>query len=158
MRKLEDLDFADDLALLTHRLEDMQEKIESLGEAFQRVGLKINKEKTKVTRANNIQEAQISIGEAPVEDVGEFVYLGSKISQSGGREEDIPEKTRKARQDFFFFFFFFLPSIYFLFTLFSHQCKRIWEGESGKPSIRSIYKCSVLQRQQGQHFCYFIYF
>ena len=133
MRKLEDLDFADDLALLTHRLEDMQEKIESLGEAFQRVGLKINKEKTKVTRANNIQEAQISIGEAPVEDVGEFVYLGSKISQSGGREEDIPEKTRKARQDFFFFFFFFF-FFYLQYTFYS-PFFHISAKESGRARV-----------------------
>ena len=31
MKKLEDLDFANDLALLTHYLQDMQEKIDSLG-------------------------------------------------------------------------------------------------------------------------------
>ena len=39
MRKLEDLDFT--LALLSHRLQDMQEKVDSLGETAQRVGLKV---------------------------------------------------------------------------------------------------------------------
>ena len=40
--KREDLDFADDLALPAHRLQDMQQKVEALKEAAQRVGLKIN--------------------------------------------------------------------------------------------------------------------
>nr|KAG5686358.1 hypothetical protein BaRGS_026819 [Batillaria attramentaria] len=40
-RKLEDLDFADDLALLSHRLQDMQAKVDALGEISQRIGLKI---------------------------------------------------------------------------------------------------------------------
>ena len=35
-----------------------------------------------------------------MEDVEEFVYLGSKISRSGGTDEDITQRTRKARQFF----------------------------------------------------------
>ena len=99
-KKLEDLEFADDLALLAHRLQDMQEKVEALKEAAQRVGLKINQEKTKVLRTNNLQEAPILIEGKAVEDVQEFVYLGSKISQTGGTDEDIAARIRKARQAF----------------------------------------------------------
>ncbi|XP_059146612.1 uncharacterized protein LOC131934570 [Physella acuta] len=51
--KLEDLEFVDDLALLSHRLQDMKEKVDALGAISQRVGLKINKEKTEVMRINN---------------------------------------------------------------------------------------------------------
>ena len=100
MKKLEDQDFTDDLALLTHCLQDMQENIDSSGEASQHVGLKISKEKTKVMHATKMQEAQISIRGALVEDVDEFVYLGSKISQPGGTDGYIAERTRKARQAF----------------------------------------------------------
>ena len=78
----------------------MQEKIEALKEAAQRVGLKINQEKTKVLRTNNLQEAPILIEGKAVEDVKEFVYLGSKISQTGGTDEDIAARIRKARQAF----------------------------------------------------------
>ena len=99
-KKLEDLEFADDLALLAHRLQDMQEKVEALKEAAQRVGLKINQEKTKVLRTNNLQEAPILIEGKAVEDVQEFVYLGSKISQAGGTDEDIAARVRKASQAF----------------------------------------------------------
>ena len=100
MRKLEDLDFADDLALLSHRLQDMQEKVNSLREASQRVGLRISQEKTKVMRINSGQDAPIIIEGMPAEDVKEFVYLGSKISQTGGTDEDITARIRKARQSF----------------------------------------------------------
>ena len=73
MRKLEDLDFADDLALLSHRLQDMQEKVNSLREASQKVGLRISQEKTKVMRINSRQEAPVTIEGMPAEDVKEFV-------------------------------------------------------------------------------------
>ena len=40
MRKLEDLEFADDLALLSHRLQDMQDKLTALADIAKKVGLK----------------------------------------------------------------------------------------------------------------------
>ena len=95
MSKLEDLDFADDLALLSHRLQDMQEKVDALTQTAQRVGLKISQEKTKVMRSNNIQQDPILIEGRDIEDVDEFVYLGSKISKSGGTDEDINSRIIK---------------------------------------------------------------
>jgi len=100
MSKLEDLDFADDLALLSHRLQHMQEKMDSLKEASQRVGLKISQEKTKLLRVNTVQEEDITIGEQAVEEVDKFVYLGSVISKTGGTDEDIQARIRKAQQAF----------------------------------------------------------
>ena len=41
--KLEDLAFVDDLALLSHRLQDMQEKVRNLETTAQKVGLKIGR-------------------------------------------------------------------------------------------------------------------
>ena len=78
----------------------MQEKVNALGTTSQRVGLKINKEKTEVMRTNNKQEAPVTIGGRHVNDVEEFVYLGSKISKSGGTEEDIRARINKARYAF----------------------------------------------------------
>ena len=98
--KLEDLDFADDLALLSHRLQDMQEKVNALSEAAKRVGLKISQEKTKVLRLNNQQREALSIDTQAVEDVDEFVYLGSKISKDGGTDEDVKARIRKAQHAF----------------------------------------------------------
>ena len=43
--KLEDLEFADDISILSHRLQDMPEKIAALSESEKRVGLEINNQK-----------------------------------------------------------------------------------------------------------------
>ena len=51
--KLEDLDFADDLALLSSKFLDIQRKTKSLHENASGVGLKININKTKVMRLNS---------------------------------------------------------------------------------------------------------
>ena len=45
---LEDLDFADDLALLSHRIQDMRDKTQALEVQSAKVGLKINATKTKL--------------------------------------------------------------------------------------------------------------
>ena len=44
-KKLEDLEFADDLALLVHRFKDMQKKVKALKGAAEKNALKINREK-----------------------------------------------------------------------------------------------------------------
>ena len=98
--KLEDLAFADDLALLSHRLQDMQEKVRNLETTAQKVGLQISHEKNKLLRINNQQEGPVTVSKKTVTDVENFVYLGSKISQTGGADEDIKARLKKARQAF----------------------------------------------------------
>ena len=48
LRKLEDLDFADDIVLLSQKITHMRQKFEALQEQAARVGLKVNAAKTKV--------------------------------------------------------------------------------------------------------------
>ena len=58
---LEDLDYADDLCLLTHRLVDMKEKGERLQETGGQVGLKINIQKTKEMRIGVRQQESLEL-------------------------------------------------------------------------------------------------
>ena len=53
MSKLEDLDFADDIALLSSTHSQMQSKTNSMSGLAKKVGLKINENKTKILRFNN---------------------------------------------------------------------------------------------------------
>jgi hypothetical protein len=46
MRKSEDFEFANDLALLSHCLQDLRDKVDLLNEVLQRSGLKITQEKS----------------------------------------------------------------------------------------------------------------
>ena len=47
MTSFEELDFADDLAPLSHRIQHMRDKTKALEEQGAKVGLKINATKTK---------------------------------------------------------------------------------------------------------------
>ncbi len=47
---LEDLDYADDIVLLSHNFGDMQAKLNNFVEESQKVGLRVNIEKTKDLR------------------------------------------------------------------------------------------------------------
>ena len=71
---LGDLDFADDIALLAHSHRVIQSKTEKLVRNASKVGLHVNKDKTKTMR-NNCQTADpVKLGEQYIEDVTEFTY------------------------------------------------------------------------------------
>ena len=97
---LEDLDFADDLALLSYRIQDMRDKTQDLEEQSAKVGLKINVTKTKLMRVGTKQGDDVMIAGEQIEEVDESRYLGSIMSKKGGTEEDIQARTGKARQVF----------------------------------------------------------
>ena len=96
-RRLEDLDFADDVALLSHTHKDMQDKLDALNTAAAKYGLKINRSKTKYMRLNANSTRPLSIGTHQLDEVEHFCYLGSVISSTGGTIEDIQSRTAKAR-------------------------------------------------------------
>ncbi len=79
---LEDLDFADELALLSHRIEDMRDKTRALEVQGAKVGLKINamhQEKAGTKRGDGV-----SVTGEQIEEVDEFTYLGSIVSKKKG--------------------------------------------------------------------------
>ena len=97
---LDDLDFADDLALLSSRWSQAQDKLNRLNEFGGKVGLKINIDKTKVLRYNPGRLDPLMIREREVEDVESFVYLGAKVDKQGGTASDIRARIGTARAAF----------------------------------------------------------
>ena len=98
--RLDDLDFADDLALLSSTRRQLQLKNERLNNASKGTGLKINITKTKVMRFNAASEENIIVNGEELEDVNSFVYLGAKVSTAGGADDDINSRLCKARAVF----------------------------------------------------------
>lgn len=98
--QLDDLDFADDLALLSHSRHHMQEKTSRLEETAASAGLRINRTKTKVMRVRNQDTQPITLKTGDIEEVTSFTYLGSVVSATGGTEEDIKARLNKARVSF----------------------------------------------------------
>ncbi|VDP37357.1 unnamed protein product [Schistosoma margrebowiei] len=79
--QLNDLDFADDLALLSHTHEQMQMKTTSVAAVATSVGLKIHEVKTKVLKYNTENAILITLDGETLEDVESFTYLRSIIDE-----------------------------------------------------------------------------
>ena len=95
-KHLEDLDFADDIALLSHRSIDLEAKTSALDQQGNKIGLRINQGKTKTMRMNVTNPSKFKINEEELEDVTSFTYLGSIISNDGGTDKDIKCRIGKA--------------------------------------------------------------
>ena len=86
--------------MLAHRLQDTQEQLDQLHYTGQRTGLKVNISKTKTMRINTHQHNNVMLNGKIIEDMGKFKYLGSIVSCTGGTEEDIKARRKKAQQAF----------------------------------------------------------
>ncbi|VDP28060.1 unnamed protein product [Schistosoma curassoni] len=95
--QLDDVDFADKLALLSHTQQQMQEKTTSVAEASAAVGLNIHKGKGKILRYNKACNNRIIINGEDLEDVKTFTYLGSIIDEHGGSHAGMTARIGKAR-------------------------------------------------------------
>ena len=95
-QKLEDLDYADDLALISSTKDHLQTKINTLMETANTTGLLINADKTKSMRLNARHHHNLKLGEKEIDDVEKFTYLGAIVSTSGGADTDINARIRQA--------------------------------------------------------------
>ncbi|VDO68158.1 unnamed protein product [Schistosoma margrebowiei] len=98
--QLDDLDFADDLALLSHTHEQMQMKTASVAAVSASVGLSIHKGKTKVLKFKAEYNNPITLDGETLENVESFTYLGSIIDEQGGSDLDVKARIGKARTAF----------------------------------------------------------
>ena len=96
---LEDLDYADDIGLLSSRHKDMQEKMDKLTRTAPQIGLRLNTAKMKLTRNNYKTDDPITVinSDALEED---FAYIGSKTTTDGDSAKYAMANIRKASQPF----------------------------------------------------------
>ena len=93
LQRLNDLDYADDIALFESSQERAQEQLTECSKAALNVGLEINIGKTKEMIINNNTETQpLKLNNEEIEIVNDFKYLGSLVASS---EKDI--KCRKGQ-------------------------------------------------------------
>ncbi|VDP57997.1 unnamed protein product [Schistosoma mattheei] len=85
--------FADDLALLSHMEQQMQEKTTSVAA----VDRNIHKGKSKILRYNTACTNPVKIDVEDLEDVKTFTYLGSIIDEQGGSDADVKARIDKER-------------------------------------------------------------
>lgn len=101
MDTLEDLDYADDIVLLSETWNHAQQKLERLNQHGLQTGLKINKKKTESLRINARNNSAFKVGEEDVNDVATFTYLGAKVTTTGGASEDITKRIGNARHAYY---------------------------------------------------------
>ncbi|VDO66379.1 unnamed protein product [Schistosoma margrebowiei] len=93
--QLDDLDFADDLDLLLHTKQRMQEKTTSVAAPSAGLGLNIHKRKSKILKYNTAINNPITHDGEDLEDVKTFTYLGSIIDEYGGSDADVEARIGK---------------------------------------------------------------
>ena len=80
-RNINNLRYADDTTLMAESKEEIKSLLMKVKEESEKVGLKLNIQKTKVMASGPITSWQID-GEK-VEAVTDFIFLGSKITADG---------------------------------------------------------------------------
>ena len=80
-RNINDLRYADDTTLTAESEEELKEPLMKMKEESEKIGLKLNIQKTKIMASSPIPSWQID-GET-VETVADFIFLGSKITADG---------------------------------------------------------------------------
>ncbi|GFS14915.1 hypothetical protein ElyMa_004919000 [Elysia marginata] len=98
---LQDEDFADDIALLSHSQKDMQEKIRCHETTARSIGLKISHSKSKVMKINTKSNSDVLIDGKSVENVTDFKYFGSYLTADGNINREISARIVMASTAFY---------------------------------------------------------
>ena len=86
-RDINNLRYADDTTLMAESKEELKSLLMKVKEESEKVGLKLNIQKTKIMASSPITSWQID-GET-VETVTDFIFLGSKITADGDCSHEI---------------------------------------------------------------------
>ena len=86
-RNINNLRHADDTTLMAENKEELKESLDEMEGESEKVGLKLNIQKTKIMASGPITSWQID-GET-METVTDFIFLGSKITADGDCSHEI---------------------------------------------------------------------
>ena len=93
-KRLHHLKYADDIVIIANSLEELQTMLNELKLRSEEIGLKLNKEKTKIL-TNQEDSRDIIIDNQTIEHVHEYVYLGQTIRC--GKSSQAAEINRRIR-------------------------------------------------------------
>ena len=86
-RNINKLTYADDTTLMAESKEELKSLLMKVKEESEKVGLKLNIQKTKIMASNPITSWQIDVG--TMETVRDFIFGGSKITADGDSSHQI---------------------------------------------------------------------
>lgn len=90
---LNNLRFADDIAGISESNEDLQEIVSNISNEAERMGMKVNTDKTEVQYIGKEKvDVDILLSAKRLAQVDEFVYLGGKIASEATSEQDVTRR------------------------------------------------------------------
>ena len=95
-RNIHNLRYADDTTLMAESEEERKSLLMKVKEESEKVGLKLNVQKTKIMASSPITSWQID-GET-VETVSDFIFLGSKITADGECSHEMKRRLLLGRK------------------------------------------------------------
>ena len=95
-RNINNLRYADDTILMVEREEELKSLLMKVKEGSEKVGLKLNIQKTKIMASGPITSWQID-GER-VETVSDFIFLGSQITADGDCSHEVKRRLLLGRR------------------------------------------------------------
>ena len=95
-RNINNLKYADDTTLMAENEEELKSLLMKVKEESEKVGLKLNIQKTKIMASGPITSWEID-GET-MEILTEFIFLVSKITADGGRSHEIKRRLLLGRK------------------------------------------------------------
>ena len=95
-RNINNLRYADDTTVMAESEEELKNLLMKLKEESEKVGLKLNIQKTKIMESGPITSWQID--EEKMETVTDFIFLGSKITADGECSHEIKRHLLPGRK------------------------------------------------------------
>ena len=94
---IDDLRFADDIDLLEENIDNLQESLDKTAKAASEMDLVVNIAKTKVmVFGRETAEKNITLNEIEIENVNEFIYLGSLLTWDNNCSKEIKRRIARA--------------------------------------------------------------
>jgi len=100
------MDFTDDLALLFHTQQQMQEKTSAVADPSARLE-NIHRWRSKTLEVNAVRDTLITLEGEALGEMESFTYLGSIVDEKAGTDADVRDRIGKTRAAF-------------------HQVKSVW--------------------------------
>ena len=100
------MDFTDDLALLFHTQQQMQEKTSAVADPSARLE-NTHRGRSKILEVNAVRDTLITLEGEALGEMESFTYLGSIVDKKAGTDADVRDRIGKTRAAF-------------------HQVKSVW--------------------------------
>ena len=94
-REISNLRYAEDTTIIAENKEELKTLLMKVKEESEKVGLKLNIQKTKITASSPITSWQID-GET-VETVSDFIFLGSTVTADGDCSHEIKRHSLEGK-------------------------------------------------------------